>query len=80
MLSNEIITNNYLDEKTILQDITIFGIQNEPKTVLVNRVVHNNYFYNTTEKVSIPLTYVFKQIVIIIVIFPINKINYFNFI
>lgn len=57
VLSNEIITNNYLDEKTTLQHITIFGIQNEPKTVLVNGAIHNIYFYNTTEKVSTPLSY-----------------------
>jgi len=55
VLLNEIITNNYSDEKIILQHITVFGIQNEPKIVQVNGIIHNKYFYNTTEEVSIPL-------------------------
>jgi len=54
VLLNEIITNNYTDEETILQHITVFGIQNEPKTVQINGVIHNNFFHNTTEKVNIP--------------------------
>lgn len=53
VLSNEIITNNYSDEKMILQNITIFGIQNEPKSVQVNGAVYNNFFYNMTENVSL---------------------------
>lgn len=53
MLLNEIITNGYTDEKTILQHVTVFGIENEPKTVQVNGALHN-FFYNMTEKVSIP--------------------------
>jgi len=52
-LLNEVITNNYSDEKTILQNITVFGILNEPKNIQVNGVIHNNFYYNITEEVSI---------------------------
>jgi len=51
-LLNEVITNNYSDEKTILQNITIFGIQNEPKNIQVNGATYSNFYYNTTEEVS----------------------------
>lgn len=72
VLSSVIITNNYSDEKMILQHITVFGIQNEPKNVQVNGAVYSNFFYNTTEKVSIyykiliffKLTYILYQYVI----------------
>lgn len=53
ILLNEVITNNYSDEKTILQNITVFGILNEPKNIQVNGVTYNNFYYNITEEVSI---------------------------
>lgn len=56
VLSNEVIANNYSDEKMILQNITVFGIQNEPKSVQVNGAIYNNLFYNMTEKVSFIIT------------------------
>lgn len=52
ILSSEVITNNYSEEKIVLQHTTIFGIQNEPKNVQVNGNEHINYFFNTTEEVS----------------------------
>lgn len=52
MLLNEVITNNYSDEKTILQNITVFGIKNEPKNIQVNGVTYSNFYHNTTEEVS----------------------------
>lgn len=51
-LSNEIILQNYSDEKTVLQHITVFGVKNEPTNVQVNGVIYNNFFYNKTEEVS----------------------------
>ncbi|CAI6349419.1 unnamed protein product [Macrosiphum euphorbiae] len=51
ILLNEVITNNYSDEKTILQNITIFGIHNEPKNIQVNGATYSNFYYNTTEEV-----------------------------
>lgn len=53
VLSNKIIINNYLDEKTILQHVTVFDIQNNPKNILVNGNDHVNYYFNSTEEVSI---------------------------
>lgn len=55
IITNKIISNNYSDETTILQHITVVGIQNEPKNVQVNGNVHLNYSYNTAENVSIVL-------------------------
>lgn len=37
----------------ILQNITVFGIQNKPKSVQVNGAVYNSFFYNMTENVSL---------------------------
>ncbi|XP_060837203.1 lysosomal alpha-glucosidase-like [Rhopalosiphum padi] len=51
ILLNEVVTNNYSDEKIILQNITVFGILNQPKNVQVNGVTYNNFYYNTTEEV-----------------------------
>jgi len=51
-LLNEVVTNNYSDEKIILQNITVFGILNQPKNVQVNGATYNNFYYNTTEEVS----------------------------
>lgn len=52
IISNEVIINNYSEEKIVLQHITIFGIQNKPIDAQVNGKKHTNYLFNTTEKVS----------------------------
>lgn len=59
LLSNEVIMNNYSDEETVLQHITIFGVQNEPTSAQVNGVIFNNFFYNKTEEVSNFVMYVY---------------------
>lgn len=59
ILSNEVITNNYSDEKTILQNITIFGIHNEPKNIRVNGATYSNFYYNKTEEVSTEYYFLF---------------------
>ncbi|VVC33074.1 Hypothetical protein CINCED_3A013653 [Cinara cedri] len=51
VLLNEVIINNYSDEKTILQHITIFGVQNKPTNVQVNGDLYSHFFYNNTEEV-----------------------------
>jgi len=66
ILLNEVVTNNYSDEKIILQNITVFGILNQPKNVQVNGATYNNFYYNTTEEVlyfsslNLDLNIVFK--------------------
>lgn len=57
VLLNEVILNNYSDEKSILQHITIFGIQNEPTNVQVNGALYNQFSYNNTEEVRIFIYY-----------------------
>lgn len=59
ILLNEVITNNYSDEKTILQNITIFGIHNEPKNIQVNGATYSNFYYNETEEVSTEYNFLF---------------------
>lgn len=61
VLLNEVIIKNYSDEKIILEYITLFGIQNEPKNVLVNGALHKNFYFNTTEEVSIFSCIIFKK-------------------
>lgn len=53
ILFNEVITKYYVDEKLILEHITLFGIVNEPTSVQVNGVIHNSFHYNKTEEVRI---------------------------
>lgn len=53
MLFNEVIISNYADIKTILQHITVFGIESEPKNVQVNGATYYNYYYNKTEEVRL---------------------------
>jgi len=52
IISNDVITNHYSEEKIVLQHVTIFGVQNKPIDAQVNGKKHTNYLFNTTEEVS----------------------------